>query len=562
MGILAGSVVSATPGNASSPVEPDTRTVEWSTLRRLALEAGLFPPAVQPVSEAELAELMEAALDRAQDSQAFADPAELARLHWWRNRYRASGDSPPARLSARVLAGYTGLGAPLDHEAGLAWSPGWNTTFEATMDLSAGRWWASITGRLSGQVAAAGTDFSDPGADQSPLTWPDWSIATGKGQVRDARLQGDAWRVDAPRALVGARLGQWNLSAGWAPRRTGPGLTGALVVDDSGRSFPSLTARRTRPFDWGSGFVGALAPAELLLSTGRLTERPITFRDADGTQHEKIAHPWFFQWLVGWRITSWVRTTFTHAAMAAPREGSLWGDLWQINFPLPGTTHDEVTDGPVTDRYFSGQLEFHWHNAPWPLLPASAGRAYWEYAGTDVNWSGPGDAVPKISAPASMVGVELLSPTWDLAVEYAELQHRDVLWYSNHGFPEGYSQDGWLLGNTLGGSGEAWTSIVRLRPRGPAVETSLRVRHADWGMRGATPGTGEMLTLGASLKKWLSGGQAMARQGWIGLRSPAWWECTVEYRHEQADPGAYIDGGQAVPGAKDDWWRVYVTLGI
>ena len=94
------------------------------------------------------------------------------------------------------------------------------------------------------------------------------------------------------------------------------------------------------------------------MSTGRLTERPITFRDSEGTRHEKSAHPWFFQWLVGWRVTSWARATFTHAAMAAPREGSLWGDLWQINFPLPGTTHDEVTEGPVTDRYFSGQLEF------------------------------------------------------------------------------------------------------------------------------------------------------------------------------------------------------------
>ena len=557
------------------PVEADPRTVPWSTVRRLALEAGLFPPAYSPVSEGELADLLAEVLDEAMsgDAEALRNEEELARLQWWLDRYGRGGGGhtwygcdckvhpPQLRLSGRAAAGFTDLGSPLDHEAGLAWSPGWNATFEPVLDFAAGPWWISATGRLTGQVADAGVDFSGPGAEQSPLTWPDWSIPTGKSQVRDARLQGGRWTLDAPRVAAGVNWGCWSLSAGWAPRRTGPGLTGALAMDQSGASFPAVTARRMEPFVWGSGFLNFFAPDELLFTTGRLSERLVRYQDADDILHDKIAHPWFFQWLVGWRVTSWFRAAFTHAAMAVPREGTLWGDILQINFPIKGTTWSETTHGPVTDRIFSAQFEARWRHAPWPVLPSAAGRLFWDYAGTDYLPSGPGGVVPRISVPASVIGVELVDPIWDLGLEYAELVHEGVLWYSNSGFPEGYSHDGWLLGHALGGSGESFSGLLRVRPGGWGLEPGLRVRHATWGMEKTTPGTGEMATVALSVKSLPSGPPGGSLSAGPPP-SPLLWEITVEWNQEEADPGAFAENPPAGSRVEKKWWRVYFKVGI
>jgi len=557
------------------PVEADARTVPWITVQRLALEAGLFPPVYRPVSEGELADLLEAVLDEAMsgDAAAFRNDEELARLQFWLDRYRRGGGGhawygcdckvhpPQLRVSGRVALGFTDLGSTLDQEAGLAWSPGWNATFEPVLDFSAGPWWISATGRLTGRVATGGVDFSDPGGDQSPLTWPDWNIPTGKNQVRDARLQGGSWTLDAPRVVAGVNWGRWSLSAGWAPRRTGPGLTGALAMDQSGVSFPAMTARRMAPFVWGSGFLNFFAPDELLLTTGRLSKRLVRYGDAEGVAHEKNAHPWFFQWLIGWRVTSWFRATFTHAAMAVPREGNLWGDILQINFPIKGTTWSETTHGPVTDRIFSAQLEGRWRHAPWPVLPSAAGRLYWDYAGTDFLPSGPGGVVPQISVPASVIGVELVGPVWDLAFEYSELVHEDVLWYSNSGFPEGYSHDRWLLGHTLGGSGESFTGLVQIRPGGWGLEPGLQVRHATWGMDKKTPGTGEMNTVALSVKNLPSGPPGRPLTGGPPP-SPLLWEIAVEWNQEEADSGAFTENPPSGSREEKNWWRVYFKIGI
>ena len=87
------------------PVETDSRTVPWPTVRRLALEAGLFPPVYQPVTEDELADLLDSALDEAMSGQAgnaqlghrgdleelpadLAASAEAAQKRWVRLRDR------------------------------------------------------------------------------------------------------------------------------------------------------------------------------------------------------------------------------------------------------------------------------------------------------------------------------------------------------------------------------------------------------------------------------------------------------------------------------------------
>jgi len=546
------------------PVEADARTVPWPTVRRLALEAGEFPPAYQPVTEGELAALLGIAYDRAMTgaAPALAGDEEFARLEFWLDRYQRGGGGrswygcsckvhpPQVRLSGRAAAGFTDLGNPFDREAGLAWAPGWNATFEPLLDFSAGPWWAAVSGRFSGQVAPAGVDFSGSGGSQSALTWPGWSIPTGKSQVRSARLQDGAWDLQAPRALVGVTLGRWSLSAGQAPRTTGPGLTGALSLDRSGFSFPAVTARRMAPFHWGGGFWDFIAPDDLLLMTGLLTEQMISYRDEEAEHHEKLARPWFFQWLVGWRLTSWFRTTLTSTAMAVPREGTLWGDILQINFPLIGTTWSETTHGPVTDRIFSAQFEARWRHAPWPLLPAAAGRVFWDYAGTDYLPGGPWGLVPQISIPASVIGFEMVDPNWDVGLEYSELVHENVLWYSNSGFAGGYSNEGWLMGDALGGSGEAWAALVRVRPRGRGLETGLRFRTATWGMPRYTPGTGAQTTLGLSVGRLPAG-----RDLESGPASPLLWEITAEWNREKASP-------DNAAGQETSWWRVYFKAAI
>ena len=338
-----------------------------------------------------------------------------------------------------------------------------------------------------------------------------------------------------------------SLSAGWAPRRTGPGLTGALVLDYSGASFPALTARRTRPFRW-PGRLDFLAPDNLLLRAGQVSRRNIRYQDPWGYRTRE-GRPWFFQWLLGWEVTSWFRTTFTHTVMAAAREGTLWPDLLQINFPLIGTTWREAESGPITDRLFAVQLEFRWRHAPWPLLPSTAGRIFWDYAGTDFLPSGPGGLIPEISIPASVAGCELVSPRWDLGFEYAETVHEKALWYSNGGYEEGYSHRSWLLGHPLGGAGESFTGLVRYRPAAWPLEAELKGRHAVWEHPLYIQGTGKRESVALAVGKRPESADGPAPG------SPLLWQLTAEYVNEEAVP--LVSMAQT-----RHWWRVYLKLGI
>lgn len=552
-----------------APVEPDVRTVPWDEIRRFALEAGLFAPVYRPRSEAELARLLGVARDRAGsgDAPALQRGDEAGRLRWWFDRYRdadsgvswgdPAGDGPVLRLSGRARAGFTDLGNPFDHESGLAWSAGWNSTFEPMMDLRVGRWWAAATLRWSGRLARGGVDLSGADRRDSPLTWPGWSIPTGKSQVRDARLQGDAWTVDLPRVVAGVDLGGWGLSAGWVPRSTGTAVSGAVAMDYTGVGFPSAYLRRTRPFRSDSRVLDLLLPEDLMFTAGSLSERTVQYLDTDGNRQTKSARPWFSQWLVGWEITSWFRATMTHAAMAASRDGTSWDDVFQVVFPTPGVTDAEVTHGPVTDRIFTVQYEVRWRDAPWPILPAAAGRVYIDWGAEDYRNRGPLGLFPRIAAPGSSKGIELLSPTWDLVYEFTELVHSSTLWYSNSGFPEGYSEDGWVLGHALGGSGEAYLGIVRVRPPHWGLETSLRLRHATWGMESVTPGDGRMSTVAVSVARMP---QRALHADAGPVRDLPRWELGLEWNRERADPRAWTASPAADAAASRDWWRFWLSV--
>ena len=497
------------------------------------------------MTEGELAELLTQI--EADEAEVWGSIAERERLARLLTRYQEGNrgkiwlgcacreDPWHLRLGGRARMGYSELGNPWDQEGGLTWGPGWNLNAEPVLDLVRGSWW------FSGTVRGQGPLFRGSVQVAPALAWPGWPLPSGKTLVAESRLGRGEWFVTVPRALLGVSWGNWSLSAGWSPRRSGPGLTGALVLDQTAPSFPALTVRRIHPFVW-RGFMRPLAPADLMLRVGVLSSQQVTFRDDWGLQSRQ-ARPWFMQWLASWRITSWFRTTVTHGVMATAMEGTLWPDLLQINFPLKGATWRETDSGPVTDRVFSAQFEIRWRQAPWPLLPKAAGRIYWDYAGTDYAPSGPGGWIPEIAAPASVVGVELLSPRWDLAAEFAELEHPNILWYSNGGFSAGYSQDGWVLGHALGGTGSAITGLVRLRPDRWPLELEIKAFRADWGSKNLTPGTGRQLGLGLTLRRLL-------------VAVP--WEVTGEWMSEEADPDAFeASFGDA---ARRHWLRVSCKL--
>lgn len=538
-------------------LEVDSRTVPWSSITRLALEGGVFPPAYRPVTEAEIARILVAARKQSLDDR------ENARLLFLLQRYQEGGGGiglhpypckthpPHYRFSGRIVGGDSELGTPVPFEGGLSFAAGSNLFFEPSVEFAAGSFWSALDLRIGGRITDGGIGFDWPGGSSDPLTWPGWSIPTGRSEVRDARLKGGAWTTEVSRALVGVQLGNWALSAGWDHRRTGPGLTGNLNQDYQGRPYPGITARRTRSFRW-SGLMTHLAPDQLLMRAGLLSERTVRWNDIYGL-HSKEANPYFFQWLLGWNVTSWFRTTFTHSVMATAREGTLWPDLLQINFPVIGTTWREGDSGPITDRLFAVQFEFRWRDAPWPLLPSTAGRLFWDYGGTDFLPSGPGGVIPQISIPASIAGFELLSPRWDLGFEYAEFQHTKVLWYSNGGYTEGYSHEQWLMAHPLGGSGESFMALVRIRPAGWGYQGELQGKLSSWGMPGKTPGTGERHSLGLTFARMPRGKTPS---------SPLLWEITVEWNREKADPFAYSYNPPVDSETSRDWWRIIFKVGI
>ncbi len=514
---------------------------------------------------------MAIAQDRALAGQAVAlnDDVEYSRLIWLLDRYQhGSGgvtflgcsckDYPlNMRLSGRVVGGYSALGDPVPFEGGLGFTAGHNLFTESTAEFTVGDFWAIVALRAGGRYAAGGTEFDWPDGDSDPLTWPGWNGATGRADVRDYRLDDPGWTSQVTRALAGMQLGNWAVSAGWDQRRTGPGLTGNLNLDYQGRPFGAVTARRTQSFHW-NGVMTHLAPDQTLLRAGLLSKRRVTYHDGL-SNYAKEARPWFFQWLVGWNVTPWFRTHFTHTVMATPREGTLWPDLLQVNFPLIGTTWREMESGPITDRIFAVQFEFRWRNAPWPVLPSRAGRLFWDYGGTDFLPSGPGGVVPQISIPASIVGFEMMNPRWDLGFEYVELRHDKVLWYTNSGYQEGYSHEQTLLGHPLGGSGESVTGRVNIRPPQWGFQLGMQGRVAHWGMIGRTPGKGDRYSLGLTLRRIPRGGPVdLARE----TASSLLWEVTTEFIREQADPDGYIDFPRPDSEVVRDWWRLIFKVGI
>ena len=233
-----------------------------------------------------------------------------------------------------------------------------------------------------------------------------------------------------------------------------------------------------------------LGPEQLLLRVGLLGDAG--HRASIRGRGVRRDRPWFFQWLVRWRVTGLVPRRAARRRRWRCRARARCGPTCcRSTSRCPASTWSEQESGPLTDRLFATQLEFRWRRAPWPWLPSAAGRAWWEYAGTDFLPRGPGGLIPEISAPASVAGCELVGPRWDLAVEYAETLHPLVLWYSNGSFPSGYTNDGWLLGHRWAAPASASRRLVRWCARaaaGGAWYAEFGLSRTTWGDEGHTPG--------------------------------------------------------------------------
>jgi len=548
-------IISLAPALAETPpaaiLETDALTLSWSTLRRLSLQAGFDLPPYRPLSHAELITL----LDRiaADDAPALADLRERRELA---TLYRTlDSELPESILSAPtfgtvttdvsehsgwLMAGRVGVGTytygdVVASAAGYGPPTGWSSRLELSLSAWWRRWWVGVTPRLQGRFGSLEKLPSDG------LLYPDWNRATGRRSVRETRLSNGVWRLDWPRGVVGVRMGHWSLAAGWAASRTGPGTAGTLVLTDTAPSFPAITARRTAPFAW-RGFLRHIAPEHLLLRVGVLSRQTVEYWD-DFETVQRENNPWFFQWLITFKHTSWLRTTITSGAMAIARNGTLWPDLLQINFPLLTATWAEVERGPVTDRIFALQFEARFRHAPWPLLPAAAGRLYWEYGGEDFRPQDEVKVLPQISAPASVAGVELVSPRWDLACEYADLRHAKVLWYDHNNFLEGYSHRGWVLGHPLGGSGRSLQGWLRWRPRGTTWEFQFSAARRTWGQTGLTVGRAERTLGSVTLSQ---------------LRVPLLWKFTLEWIDEAVTQFT----SEAGATGRDRWILAWLTFGL
>lgn len=401
-----------------------------------------------------------------------------------------AGSQPSLRLGGRLSLFELGPGDLVERQAGLS-GRGLLLVVEPELALTRGGLWAVVNPRLAGTLSQRRAGVPDA------LIYAGWPPPTGRAAAGDARRTDPGWRLDAPRAAAGLRLGGWALSAGLFPASVGPGLDGdGLTLTSQAVSLPQVVVRRTAAMRW-SGALRSFAPAHVLVRAGWTSSQTLRYRTEWGrTEHRTT--PVFSQWLVSWQHTPWWRTTVTHAALAAARRGeSLWPDLLQVNFPLLSATWSETEYGPLTDRVFSIGMEIRFRDGPWPLLPRRAGRLWWEYGGEDYRPHDTLPLVPEISAPASLAGFELVDPRWDLGLQYLETRHPRVLWYSNSDYPRGYTHRDVLLGHPLGGAVAAWTAVIRVRSVAGGGQWELRARSASWqGVPGQTaPARRQEMTL-------------------------------------------------------------------
>ena len=246
-------------------------------------------------------------------------------------------------------------------------------------------------------------------------------------------------------AYVGMNLQGWQLSFGNQSLAWGPGIGGSLLLSNNAAPFPMLRVTPERPFEV-PGLSRILGPFSVEQIFGRLDGFPGS------------SQPWIYGQKISFKPFpslefAYGRTTLVggtgHPLTSSSFFESLLGRVNKSQKSVPGDSRTAIewTWRPIWLRdwfSFYGELENDDDLIPFQNLTKSVIR--------------PGVYVPRLP----------LLPKWDLHFEWtssttpgrASFQNHGDLNYWNLDYPSGYTNNGNLMGNTVGREGvtlQAWT---------------------------------------------------------------------------------------------------------
>lgn len=291
-------------------------------------------------------------------------------------------------------------------------------------------------------------------------------------QVRLAVDPDDDQSVRPDGTVVGCRLGNWRLSAGWEERWWGPGWNGSLILGTNARPAPgfSITRDETTPSNWpvfkwfgpwrATAFVSRLEGHRVDVSRPLLIGARLSFRPGRSVE---------------------IGLSRTGQICGKGRRCSLrtFAD-WMIGHDNPNFTND-----PPGNQMAGYDLRIV---SPWRSVPVAA---YAQMIGEDELHSLP-------SKFLGVLGAEIWRPLGNGAllrgvVEYANTTcgwaRKDLFdcAYTQTTFNyEGYRYRGRSIGHGYDNDASVWSGVLLYtRPRGISWHLTLQSGHLN---RGGTPG--------------------------------------------------------------------------
>lgn len=454
----------AGPGSTGPrPATPLVGQGHWSLDAARRLEGmGLADPGFDPGTAThtlgELQALFEEAVERAERPglEGLQDLAE-----GYRDRFREEFPG---------LAGETGSGAPTD-------APG-------DSDRAG-----------PGTAAGAGSDAGRAEAGPGVVRWIGGSVGAGYRRTTGRVLAGEGHRNDAawtgarPRPDLSRGTGEARLAAGLGTRAAA-GVT-AAVDDGLGLREGHLVAglgpvtfwAGRRAFRFGATDRGGLVYAE-----GPPGD-PV-FLDGGGISTESFRLPWIFRHLGPVRAEYSVTVVDANGAYEHP---------WMVSARGRLAPHPRLSFGVNRGAMYGGEgnVPLSWHKtlvrALFGVRPGLAHGYDNQVVSADVRFRPPLGGLPLVlygewgaedssggykDAPAMLGGIEVTAvpgvPELSLGVDatkFSESCCGNPIWYRHWSFSEGWSEEGRLLGDPLGGHG----TEVRMFGRVALLDARLRV---------------------------------------------------------------------------------------
>jgi hypothetical protein len=292
-----------------------------------------------------------------------------------------------------------------------------------------------------------------------PVTWyPDWQ--TDEHGIDLPYRMGDesALRVLPGQSSLTVDAGPLAFGAATENQWWGPGVRNALVLSNQAAGFPHLFARTSRPLATPLGTV------EARWISGALRDSEWYARARGGER--------------GWRSFS------AAAVVLAPTPGIAVGLARSVYAPADGVA-DALAGGADVLTRWSGSADstaadpFEQITALWLQLavPSQGAEAYAEWARTRLRGLRGLLEEPEYSQGYTL-GVQWLRPAGPgeirIQVEHTYLEesptwpwHNNGSWYASGAVPQGYTNDGQVLGASVGpGASGQWLAVDWLRGRG------------------------------------------------------------------------------------------------